>query len=405
MAERVSALPYDEAVAALRDRRLPAVLVDLDALERNVDRVAEMIRGRGTPLRMATKSVRVVELIRRIVARGGDDFRGLMCFATEEAAFLAREGFDDLLVAYPTFQRHDVELAARLTGEGVRLRIMTDSAEGVARFGEVATAAGVTLEVILCVDMSLELASQHLGVYRSPLHDPRDVVALAQKVDATAGTRFGGIMGYEAQVAGLGDDSPFEPLLNPAKALVRRVSIFELGRRRVAMVKALREAGLPPELVNGGGTGSLHSTTPETGVTELTAGSAFLKPHLFDYYRDPHMQALEPAFYFALEVTRKPRPDMATCLGGGYVASGAVSPDKVPRVVMPEGLSLVEAEMCGEVQTPLQGAEALHIGDPVLFRHAKGGELAERFRHYLLVRGSDVEAEVPTYRGQNQCFF
>lgn len=399
------ALPYDEARTALRGRRLPAVLVDLDALERNVDRVAEMIRDRGTPLRMATKSVRVVDLIQRILARGGKDFRGLMCFAIEEAAFLAGHGFDDLLVAYPTFQRHDVELAAKLTAEGRRVRIITDSTEGVSRFGEVARAVGVTLEVVLCVDMSLQLASQHLGVHRSPLHDPRDVVDLARRVDATAGTRFGGIMGYEAQVAGLGDDSPFEPLLNPAKALVRRVSIFELGRRRAAMARALSEAGLPPELVNGGGTGSLHSTTPDTGVTELTAGSAFLKPHLFDYYRDPHMQALEPACYFALEVTRKPRPEMATCLGGGYVASGAVSPDKVPRVVLPEGLSLVETEMCGEVQTPLQGAEDVRIGDPVLFRHAKGGELAERFSHYLLVRGGEVEAEVPTYRGQGQCFF
>lgn len=405
LAARVSALPYDDARAALGERRLPAVIVDLDALERNVDRVAAMLRGRGTPLRLATKSVRVVDLIRRILHRGGTHFRGLMCFATEEAAFLAREGFDDLLIAYPTYGRPDVECAAELVGRGRTVRVMTDSAEGVARFGEVASAAGVTLDVVLCVDMSLRIGNLHLGVYRSPLHHPRDVVALARRVASTAGTRFSGIMGYEAQVAGLGDDSPFEPLLNPAKALVRRVSIFELGRRRADMVRALREEGLSPELVNGGGTGSLHSTLPETGVTEVTAGSAFLKPRPFDDYRDPHMKALEPACYFVLEVTRKPRRDMATCLGGGYVASGSAGPDKVPQPVMPAGLSLVQAESCGEVQTPLMGASELGIGDPVLFRHAKGGELAERFSHYLLVRGRRVEAEVPTYRGQGRCFF
>src|SRR5690606_19652123 len=140
-------------------------------------------------------------------------------------------------------------------------------------------------------------------------------------------------------------------------------------------------------------------------VTEITAGSAFLKPHLFDYYRSAHMQALEPAAFFALEVTRKPAPGMVTCLGGGSVASGPPGPDKVPRPWLPRGLSLIGAEMCGEVQTPLRGAQGLGLGDPVVFRHAKGGELAERFDRYLLLRDGRVIGEVPTYRGEDRCFF
>src|SRR5690606_12525238 len=183
-------------------------------------------------------------------------------------------------------------------------------------------------------------------------------------------------------------------------------SVWELSRRRRAMVAALDRAGLRPSLVNGGGSGSLDTTTPESGVTEVTAGSAFLKPHLFDYYKNPHMKALEPACFFAVEVTRRPAPRMVTCLGGGYVASGAPGRDKVPLPWLPRGIELVDAEMCGEVQTPLElppGVE-LALGDPVIFRHAKGGELADRFNEILLVAGGAIVGRVKTYRGEGRCF-
>ena len=156
--------------------------------------------------------------------------------------------------------------------------------------------------------------------------------------------------------------------------------------------------------MNGGGTGSLDTTTRATGVTESTAGSAFLKPHLFDYYSNAHVRALEPAAFFALEVTRRPAPDIVTCLGGGYVASGPPGIDKVPRPWLPRGLELLGAEMCGEVQTPLSGGASLALGDPVIFRHAKAGELAERFDRYLLVQDGRVAREVATYRGEGRCF-
>jgi D-serine deaminase-like pyridoxal phosphate-dependent protein len=173
------------------------------------------------------------------------------------------------------------------------------------------------------------------------------------------------------------------------------------------MVDALRAADLVPRLVNGGGSGSLDSTAACPEVTEVTAGSAFLKPHLFDYYTNEHMKQLEPACFFALEVTRRPAADMVTCLGGGYVASGAVGADKVPRPWLPGGLRLLRDEMCGEVQTPLRvpPGTRLAFGDPVIFRHAKAGELAERFGEYLLVQDGAIVDRVKTYRGQGQCFF
>jgi len=402
-------LSYSDIKKALAGRRLPAAFVDLDAFERNADRVRRQIDGRGTPLRIASKSVRVPDLLRRLIDGAGGAFAGLMCFATEEAAFLAGRGFDDLLVAYPPLQASDLSLAARLTAEGTRLHLMADSREGVDRIAAAGRDAGVSIRVVLCVDMSLEIGGGrvHLGVRRSPLHRVEDVVRLARYVAEARGATFGGLMGYEAQVAGLGDANPFEPMLNPVKALIRQVSARELGRRRQRMVRALEREGLAPSLVNGGGSGSLDSTTPQTGVTEVTAGSAFFKPHLFDYFRSAHMRALEPACFFALEATRRPTANMVTCLGGGYVASGPPSVDKVPLPWLPDGARLVPEEMCGEVQTPLvlRDPSEVALGDPIVFRHAKGGELAERFAEVLLLRGAEVVGSAKTYRGEGQCFF
>ncbi|NUO52247.1 MAG: hypothetical protein HOV80_25620 [Polyangiaceae bacterium] len=246
----------------------------------------------------------------------------------------------------------------------------------------------------------------HVGVRRSPLHDPDNVVNMAERA-RDAGLVVHGLLGYEAQVAGLGDDSPFDaPWTRAAKGLLRRASMRELGERRPKMVEALRSRGFQLAFVNGGGTGSLDLTTRETGVTEVSAGSGLFKPLLFDGYSSAFVRSLEPSCFFALEAVRRPAPGYVTCLGGGYVASGAAGPDKLPEPVLPRGLRLVAAEGAGEVQTPVSGeaADAIALGSPVVFRHAKAGEVMERFREVLLVQRGHIVDRVPTYRGDGFCF-
>jgi D-serine deaminase-like pyridoxal phosphate-dependent protein len=135
----------------------------------------------------------------------------------------------------------------------------------------------------------------------------------------------------------------------------------------------------------------------------VTAGSGFLDSHLFDRYRGLRLQ---PAAFFALQVVRRPGARLVTCHGGGYVASGGAGKDRLPIPALPEGLRLLGLEGAGEVQTPLEvdGAPDLALGDPVFFRHAKAGELAEHFAEYMLVRGDRVEGRAATYRGLGKCF-
>jgi D-serine deaminase-like pyridoxal phosphate-dependent protein len=177
---------------------------------------------------------------------------------------------------------------------------------------------------------------------------------------------------------------------------LQRASAGEIAERREAVVRALPEL----RFVNGGGTGSLHTTTKEDVVTEITAGSGFYAPTLFDNYS---AFTLTPAAMFALPVVRKPSKKVATVLGGGYLASGPADALRLPTPYLPQGLKLDKNEGAGEVQTPVIGAD-LRVGDRVYFRHAKAGELCERFNSLLLVEGDRVIDEVPTYRGEGCSF-
>jgi D-serine deaminase-like pyridoxal phosphate-dependent protein len=141
----------------------------------------------------------------------------------------------------------------------------------------------------------------------------------------------------------------------------------------------------------------------EPAVTEVTAGSGLYAPTLFDRYDD---FKLTPAAMFAMPVVRRPSGGVATLLGGGYLASGAAGPDRLPEPYLPGGLRLDSQEGAGEVQTPVIGSAAatLRIGDRVYLRHAKAGELCERFDSLHLVSGGRIVDEAPTYRGEGRCF-
>jgi len=390
---------YESYRAALSGRRLPLAWCDLDLLDENAAAIAA--RASGLPVRIATKSVRCRAVLERLLARDG--LRGLMCFTAGEAAFLSERGFDDLLVAYPTGSEPEILSVLDRIAAGASITLMVDDTEQIVLLADVAARRGVVLPVCIDIDMSLALPGLHFGVRRSPLRDAPAAVAVARFIREHESLRLDGVMGYEAQVAGLPDAVPGKRAISVAIRALKRRSIAELSQRRGATVTALAREGFSLRFVNGGGTGSLESTREDSSVTELTAGSGFFSPALFDGYRAFRHR---PAAGFALPVTRRPARDIYTCHGGGYVASGAAGPDRLPSPYLPDGASLLSAEGAGEVQTPVRyrGPVDLRIGDPVFFRHAKAGELCERFAALVLLSSDSVTTEVPTYRGDGQTF-
>lgn len=381
---------YDEA---LRDQARPAAFVDLDVFEQNLRDILQ--RSQGMPVRLASKSIRCPDLIRRALETS-DQLQGLMCFHGLEACQLAQQGFDDLLVAYPSTDVFTLKAVCDQLAQGSVITLMVDNAEQAARISTVAQEAGVVVPLCMDVDMSLHLPGLNFGVYRSPIRDVNTALALYRAIAQLPNVELQGVMGYEAQVAGLPDNVPGQRAKNLIVRQLKKRSVGVYQQRRQDVVAALEKAGASLRFVNGGGTGSLESTASDPSVTEVTAGSGLYAPALFDHYQHFKHGA---ALMFALEVCRKPETDIATCLGGGYIASGSAGKDKLPLPVWPQGLSLLDNEGAGEVQTPVRGDATLEIGDTVYFRHAKAGELTERFNKLLLVRGRECVGEALTYRG------
>lgn len=209
-------------------------------------------------------------------------------------------------------------------------------------------------------------------------------------------------MAYEAQVAGLPDRNPFKKILTPVLSFVRSFSAKRAAKIRKDLRAKLEADGFTIETFNGGGTGSLSFNVNESDVlTEVTAGSGLYCPHLFDYYSNFSMK---PACFFALPTVRQPSANWLTCLGGGFIASGEPGWDRVPRPVN-RNIALSNFEACGEVQTPVRVGSAVQLGEAILFRHAKAGELLERFNDVHLVRGNEIQETVKSYRGLGRCYF
>ncbi|WP_158852496.1 amino acid deaminase/aldolase [Saccharothrix deserti] len=378
----------------------PFAVVDLDAFDHNA---ADLVRrAAGKPIRVASKSVRVRALLDR--ALRVDGVAGLMCYSLAEALWLSEhDTSEDLLVAYPAVNHSALRALAADEAARRRVTIVVDS---LAHLDLVDAALGHGHpEIRVCLELDVSwrpLPGLHIGSRRSPVHSAREAGELAARITGRAGFRLVGVMAYESQIAGVGDSPPGKPVRAAVLRWVQRKSVAELVERRaLAVAEVRRVADL--EFVNGGGTGSLEVTTADPSVTELAAGAGLLAPTLFDAYRSFQPR---PAALFALPVVRLPAKGVATLFSGGYIASGSATPDRQPSPYLPEGLRLLPMEGAGEVQTPVAGraADSLRLGDRVWMRHAKAGELAERFTHYHLVRGDAVEATVPTYRGEGRNF-
>ncbi|GAA4218369.1 amino acid deaminase/aldolase [Actinocatenispora rupis] len=382
--------------AATADLDPPFAVVDLAAFRANA--AALRARAAGRPIRVASKSVRCRTLIDKALTEPG--YAGVMAFTLAEAAWLART-HPDVLCAYPSADRgaigalRDPELAARVT-------VLVDSADQLDLIDAVLPADRPPVRVCLELDASWRPLGLHLGVRRSPLHTPAQLATAARAVVARPGFRLVGLMAYEAQIAGLQDRPAGRPLYGAAIRLMQRYSAAELRDRRAAAVAAVR-AVTELEFVNGGGTGSVHSTAAEAAVTEVAAGSGLYGPATFDGYSAWRPR---PAAWFALPVVRRPARGVVTVAGGGWVASGVPGRDRLPRPTLPVGLRLLGSEGAGEVQTPLAGpaADHLDVGDRVWFRHAKAGELADHVTELHLVDGDRVVDTVPTYRGEGKAF-
>ncbi len=393
---------------ATAELQAPFAAVDLDAFWRNA---ADMeLRAAGKPIRLASKSVRCRTLQQRVLARPG--FQGTLAFTLPEALWLAELGFQDIVVAYPTVDRGALRTLAMLHERvpAARVAAMVDSVAQLDLIESAVGRCGQADRVCIDVDAGLWLLDGRIriGAKRSPVHTPAAAAALAREILARERLQLVGIMAYESQIAGLGDAPPGKRVrglaigaLQQRSAASLRDAALRWSRRCRACFARLQ--GGRCEFVNGGGTGSLERLQRRRRSPRLRLDRGCTDRRCSTAYRAFRP---EPAALFALPVVRKPSASVATVLGGGYLASGPADAARLPMPFLPAGLALDKQEGAGEVQTPLTGAAAreLRVGDRVWFRHAKAGELCERFDALHLVEGERIVEQVPTYRGEGKCF-
>ncbi|MCS7296812.1 MAG: alanine racemase [Bacteroidia bacterium] len=383
---------YHRYTAALEGVSRPLAFVDEEAFYENAQRV--LAYASEKPVRIATKSLRCVPLL-HFLRSMSSRFCGFLCMSAREALYLAHEGLDDFLMGYPFYQSSEVAAFCQLLEKGKKAIALVDSPSHVEVLEKALSGTNLRAAVCMDVDVSSDWGWLYFGVRRSPIRSVEKAIELAHLIKRCAHLDLVGIMAYEAQIAGVGERGV--GWKGPILRILKARSWQEVVTRRAAVVKALEGEGFDLSLVNGGGTGSLPDTSADETVTEVTAGSAFFAPALFDHYEKVEFV---PAAGFSLEIVRQPAAEIFTCHGGGYIASGAVGSDKLPQPWLPPQAYFLPHEGAGEIQTPVRIPSPppfLRIGAPLYFRHAKAGELSQRFPFLLLVKGERIVQQLPTY--------
>ncbi|MGE7624129.1 alanine racemase [Viridibacillus sp. NPDC096237] len=388
--------PFDRAFEHLE---CPFAWIDLNALDDNIDFINQHTNGKD--IRIATKSIRSKSLLTYIASKL-KSFSGWMTFTAEETSFLIDEGFNHFLIGYPILERESTRKLVSHVKEGKDITFMVDDVRQIQFLQDIASEYETPLHICIDINLSMKTPFIYFGTRRSSLHSMQQLTQFLSQLSKFPNIVIKGLMGYEAQIAGV-IDKPLQKWQAPMIKFLKNNSKKKLAIFRKQAVEEILRCYSTLEIVNGGGSGSLQYTVTQDEVTEVTVGSAFFAPALFDRYHTLHLQ---PAAGFTLRVTRKPAPNVVVCHGGGYIASGAIGKDKQPVPYDEHKYSFYDLEGAGEVQTPLQlhGGHQVSIGDNIYFRHAKAGELCERFLRLEAKREDQYIDSFVTYRGEGKCF-
>jgi D-serine deaminase-like pyridoxal phosphate-dependent protein len=227
----------------------PALVLDLDALDRNITEMASIAAAYGIALRPHAKTHKSVDIARRQIAAGAV---GLCCAKIGEAEVLAEGEIAGILITSPVAAPAAIERLASLAGRSPDLLAVVDHPGVVAAIDRALAAAGATMGVIIDIDP---------GIRRTGVSSAKAAVALAAAIESAPHLRYRGVQFY------CGAQQHIESFAD------RRAVIEERTRYLREVIAALEDAGFVPEIVTGSGTGT-HRIDLALGVfTELQAGS------------------------------------------------------------------------------------------------------------------------------------
>jgi D-serine deaminase-like pyridoxal phosphate-dependent protein len=228
----------------------PALLIDLDNLEKNISTIASRCKGSKVDWRPHTKGHKSPVIVHKCIAAGAI---GVTCAKLGEAEVMAAAGVRDILIANQVVGKQKIDRLVNLQSQA-SIMVAVDDPEHIKSIGEAAAAIGVSVRVLIEVNV---------GMNRSGVEPGDPVAQLAKLADETAGITHAGIMGYEGHAMGMPDDEKEAECKRCTGLLCESVA-------------ALEAFGLDAPIVSAGGTGTLGYTPDLEGVTEIQAGGGVM---------------------------------------------------------------------------------------------------------------------------------
>ncbi|MFC6857328.1 3-hydroxy-D-aspartate aldolase BhcC [Marivibrio halodurans] len=288
---------------AAEEVQTPCLVLDLDALERNIRRMGALCRSMGVRHRAHGKMHKSSDVARLQIELGGAC--GICCQKVSEAEAFARAGIRDILISNEVRDPAKIDRLARLPRLGARTLCCVDDIDNVADLSAAAHRHGTEIECLVEIDC---------GSGRCGVAGTDDAVAIARAIDAAPGLRFAGIQAYHG---GLQHVRRFEE---------RRAAAAHVTAIAAEVVSALKEAGLECDIVGGAGTGSVLFEGASGIYNEMQCGSYAFMDADYGQVMDAEGRRLdagtwENALFILTSVMSHAKPDRAVCDAGHKVQS------------------------------------------------------------------------------------
>jgi 3-hydroxy-D-aspartate aldolase len=351
----------------------PALVVDLDAFERNLDRMAGFVRQAGVRVRPHSKTHKSPDIAARQIARGAV---GVCCQKVSEAEVMVAGGVGDVLVSNEVAGAGKLDRLAALARRA-KVAVCTDDAGSVAEIEAAAAKAQVRLDVLVEIDV---------GGRRCGITPGAAAAALAKRIASSPHLRFAGLQAYHGSAQHVRD------------AAERGAHIA----RAVAQVKetlaALKAVGLEAETIAGAGTGTYEHESASKVYTELQAGSYIFMDA--DYAKNDWTESGIPHFEHSLFVwtTVMSRPSVERAIVDAGLKASSID-SGMPRVADDGAVEYVKASDEHGVLA-LNGAAGYAVGDKLKLIPGHCDPTVNLYDYFVCIRAGRVEAFWPiTARG------
>jgi D-serine deaminase-like pyridoxal phosphate-dependent protein len=341
-------------------------VIDADAMERNIARMASFFAGRPAGLRPHAKTHKSPVIAHKQLQAGAV---GITCAKLGEAEVLAQGGVRDILIANQIIGPQKIARLVRLARHADVI-CAVDDVDNAAQISEAALAAGSTVRVLVEVN---------IGMNRCGVEPLAPAVELAQRVASLPGLRFTGLQGYEGHLVAVKDRAERQGRVRAAMA-----PLIETRR-------AIEAAGIPVAIVSGGGTGTFDITGTIEGFDEVQAGSYVFMDAAYGRVEGAGT-AFEPALFLWSTVISRPAPDRAVADIG---LKTATTDHGFPAMLDVDGVEVVSLSEEHIKLTVSGDGQQLRAGDNVRFQPGHVCTTVNLHDAYVVARGGVVEAIWP----------